>query len=819
MPGRKVNGLIPNLVNGVSQQAPQLRMETQLAAQENYYSTIVEGLKDRPPTEHIAKLSTALGTDIYPHVINRDGTEQYSVIIEKNGQIRVFGFDGVERTVNAPNGWGYLSCGYGTAKENFRALTIADYTFITNRTASAGVLSTTSAAQLPQCLVNVLAGNYGKTYLIRVNGAVMAQYNTPTGTGSEKYVDTANVANALITGVLTDGSPVTGTSGSVGPLLQNTLTAPEWSVTRYGNAIYIVNNNGNDFTVECDDGYNGHAMVAVKDRTDKFSNLPGFGPDGYTVKIVGVNSTAADDYWVKIEKDTSGTVIWRETVAPGTVLSLNPATMPHTLVREADGTFTFKEAAWDQRTCGDATTNPNPSFVTRKINDMFFYQNRFGLLADENVVMSRSGSFFNFFRTTMTAVLDDDPIDVGASHTRVSILKNAAYFQGDLLLFSDQTQFKLQGNQLLTPKTVSMKPVTEYVNADVQPVSLGPMVYFASERSGTWTSLWEYKTDQVVGTSKADEITSHAPTYIPAGIFKMSGTTNENVIVSLTAGDPGGMYIYKSFMGDNGQKVQSAHFRWSFFNVTEVIDAEFVNSDLYVVLRRNDGVYLEKMRLHPFMTDAGIDYRIALDRRVTSTDLAAPTYDATANTTTYTLPYAPLHMTGDPLYALPVQAVNLQGQSTAQLPISGQGGSGVALVGDTRALTVVFGVPFVRSFTFSPVYSRQQNPRTPYSQTVVVQEGRLQLLKWTLGYTDTSNFTFTVTPPGRAAKPTVFTGRTLSTVEGANFGQVPVLTGKITFPIYSRADLVDITVSNDTWLPSAFTSVEWLGIQSTNDKR
>ena len=54
--GRIVNNAIPNLINGVSQQPETLRLSSQATAQENGYSSVVEGLRKRPPTEFVKKI-------------------------------------------------------------------------------------------------------------------------------------------------------------------------------------------------------------------------------------------------------------------------------------------------------------------------------------------------------------------------------------------------------------------------------------------------------------------------------------------------------------------------------------------------------------------------------------------------------------------------------------------------------------------------------------------------------------------------------------------------------------------------------------------
>ena len=80
---------------------------------------------------------------------------------------------------------------------------------------------------------------------------------------------------------------------------------------------------------------------------------------------------------------------------------------------------------WGERTAGDIESAPDPSFIGRKINNVFFFRNRLGFLADDNVILSNVSEFFNFFPDTVLTVVDSHPIDVAASHTKVAILKHA----------------------------------------------------------------------------------------------------------------------------------------------------------------------------------------------------------------------------------------------------------------------------------------------------------------------------------------------------------------------------------------------------------
>src|SRR5690606_28896779 len=124
----------------------------------------------------------------------------------------------------------------------------------------------------------------------------------------------------------------------------------------------------------------------------------------------------------------------------------------------------------------------------------FFFRNRFGILADENIILSRSGSFFDFFRTTVTALLDDDPIDVSTGHTKISFLRAAIPYNETLVAFSDQTQFRFGGNDTLTPKTANLTPIAEYsCSALCRPIAVGQSIFFVQDvdRAGSYATVWE----------------------------------------------------------------------------------------------------------------------------------------------------------------------------------------------------------------------------------------------------------------------------------------------------------------------------------------
>jgi len=92
-----VSKAIPNLINGISQQPPEVRLASQGEVQENGLATVVRGLEKRPGTEVVQKLDfTPSGTYLI-HPIRRDETEEYTLILGKAGVnkfIKIFDGEG-----------------------------------------------------------------------------------------------------------------------------------------------------------------------------------------------------------------------------------------------------------------------------------------------------------------------------------------------------------------------------------------------------------------------------------------------------------------------------------------------------------------------------------------------------------------------------------------------------------------------------------------------------------------------------------------------------------------------------------------------------
>jgi hypothetical protein len=790
-----ISSSIPNFVNGVSQQPFTLRLNSQGEVQENGLSTVSQGLKKRPPSQHLKKIqNTPLG-NCYIHTINRDSTERYVAVVT-NGDLKVYGVDGTEKTVAFPDGKGYLVA--TTPSTSFSAVTVADYTFFVNKTKVVTKDSTTTPVRPYEGLVNVKAGNYGKTYQILINGALAASYTTPNGStaADAPNISTDHIAAQLYNSLVTNGYSTSG-----------------WSISTSGSTVYITR-NGSDFSLQTTDGFNNGAMIGVKGKLQKFADLPpNPGVDGFVVEITGTGSgeTATspfDSYYVKFSTANAGASVgtWVECPAPGIQNAITATTMPFLLVREANGTFTFKKATWKTRIVGDDDSNPFPTFVGKTVSDVFFFRNRLGFLSDEAVIFSESGEYFNFMRTTVTQLVDSEVIDVNASHTKVALLKHAVPFNKSLLLFSEQTQFVIDAGDLLTPKSIGIKVSTEFpCNIQAKPVGIGRNIYFAVDK-GEWSSFREYYADTNSLTNDSLDVTGHLPKYIPHGIFKISAAPNEDIISVLSLNDTSAIYIYKYFYANN-DKLQSSWSRWSFGDDSTILNAEFIDSSLYLVINRADGVYLEKVTVS--LGDIGTDepYTVHLDRKVALSS-GALTYSGgytTINLTT--LGYTP--STGSYQVVIKDHATLKPGEIYDVI----WDGTNAKVAGNITGSVLAFGRKYNFKYQLSTIALRSaQSGGGQKSDT----EGRLQLRKIAFNYSDTGYFKATVTPLGRETYTYIYSGKVLG--EAAVVGRFNISAGRFPFPIVSRNTGTSIILENDSPLPSSFLSADWEGFYVKRSK-
>lgn len=471
--------------------------------------------------------------------------------------------------------------------------------------------------------------------------------------------------------------------------------------------------------------------------------------------------------------------------------------MPYILRREADGTFTCTTADWNERKTGDEDSNPTPSFVGNKINDIFFFRNRLGIISGEAVNLSRTSDFFNFWVDSATGIVDTDPIDLQVSHNRISTLYNAVPFNQDLYLFSAQTQFVLRAEGVLSPKTAVIDQVTEF-DADtwVKPIGVGRNLYFTAHKTD-FTTVQEYFAVADSTTQKnATDVTGHVPNFLKNSIYSLKACNNENLLIALSDNQRDTMYIYK-FLFLNDSKAQASWSRWTFDG--DIIGADFINSIMYLVINRGSNTFLEKLPISYNTKDfVSEPYRVMLDRKLKTT------LHGTFDKDTKEMRYDVKSIYGD-AYSEPREYTIVlkngsvySGKGTVVIPHQ---------VEPLEDFECYIGVPYEFKFTYSTFFIKQ----TSQTGTDTIPNDRLQLRFLHINYDNTGEFEVIVNATGKTPKHYKMTARIVGTPSN-QVGIHPLETGEFRVPLMGRNTDTSVTVINTSPLPSAFNTTVWQGL-------
>ena len=794
-----ISSSIPNLINGVSQQPAALRLASQAEEVINCMPSPVEGLKKRPPMQHIKKLfaGSAGSGRPFTHIVDRDGVIRYLIFIQDNA-IKVFDLDGNAQTVSTPNGTSYLNI-TGEPSSTFRVASIADFTFIVNREKTVAMDTTNKSYNWgTKSMVFIKSADFSTTYRVKLNGT---EKSVTTGNSSGSAPDTVTIASDLATQL-------------------NTISG--FTVTSTDYIIRITKDDGGDYTLESSDTKTADATSAIKGTVDSITDLPTIAEHNFTVRIQGSATTAFDDYFVKFEATAGsgfGPGVWRETVAPNIDHLLDKSTMPHTLVRNANGTFTFAQFNYTGRVAGDTTTAPNPTFVGSKIKNINLFRNRLVFLADENVILSAADSFERFFPETVQTLLDSDPIDISSGGTSVNFLNSSLAFANTLLLFSLHGQFRLDTGSTsvgtaLTPKTATITAITTFDIVDaIDPIGVGRTVYFGIPK-GDFSGLREYFLPDASGPIPlSEEVTSSVPRFVPGNLISMSPSVSEEVITMISKDQPRRVYIYKFFFDDD-QKLQSSWSYWEVAANKTLLGGNVLDSDLYTCVEYSDGVYLEKTQLRPETVDSGTEFEILLDRKTTEAACSTSLINSGALgvQTVITLPY-PMSGTGTMAVVGRFASNNTiaHGQvikATAETLTGGASGNGTMTVpGDLSSAKFFVGEIYNMTYEFSTPYLKETPPG---GGLAVLANPRLQLRTWSIVFDETSNFSMKITPGQRDELTYPFNGYKIGS------GQFPIgtpslATGRFRVPVMAQNIETKIVLFSDSPLPCRVQSAEWEG--------
>jgi hypothetical protein len=681
---------------------------------------------------------------------------------------------------------GYLN---GATAADIEVLTLNDYTFVLNKAKTVAMETTTTADKPNEAFVVIKVVGAGH-YRVYLDGVERASHNT----GNSGDVD--SILNDLVSDI--NGQTFGGTT---------------YTAIKVGPGFYISANAA--FTISVVGGPSEDSMSVFQDSVPTVADLPLQCRNDFKVRIVNSIDVDVDDMYVKFVTDggvTYGPGVWEESNAWDITFELDPQTLPHQIVRNADGSFTYGPIDWADREIGDLETNPDPSFVGAKINNLFFYRNRLGFLSNESVILSKAGDYFNFFATTALTVTDDDPIDVSASSIKPVNLRYVRPANAGLVLFSDVQQFLIAGNEdILSPETVKITELSSYeCDPNVEAVTLGTTLAFVS-KTPLYTRLFELANISGAQPPFMYDQTQIVPELVPQTVDSMISSPGLSVV---SLGTVGNNTVYQFRFSQQGdQRAVSTWYKWDLTGT--LLDQFFDASTYYAVVANGSDVYVQSYDL----TQASEEGYLTLPTGE-KTDVCLDlwnvnpyrTYDSSADTTRIFLPYNEVSSGTFSVVVLGGYIDDDIALSSASVGavlyptvVDDAGGDYVDVDGDYRGRNLIIGYTYTMNVELPKFFLTQSDGKTAQSDftsdliihRIKVSTGLSGPVKYQITITGRPEWTQTI----EAVQPNVYD------LNNVNLSAEAIHT----IPIYQRNENLSIKMIGDSPMPVSLLSLNWEG--------
>jgi hypothetical protein len=663
----------------------------------------------------------------------------------------------------------------GATADDLEFLTINDYTFVLNKQKTAAMKTTTTAAAANEAFISINVVAYNSSYKVKVNNTTIT-HNTPTN------VDPSN--------------PTQNDANTIATAIRNAINALSgFSATVVGPGIYVSGNSA--FTISASGGSQEDAITVFQDAVISAAKLPAQAKNGYIVAIVNSADLTADDMYVKFE--TSGTATfgpgtWVETTKPGITFELDEDTLPHQLIRNADGTFTFSSVSWNDRVVGDTDSNPDPSFIGKKISNLFFYRNRLGFLAGDSVVLSKAGDFFNFFSTSAVQATGDDPIDISASSTRPAVLKYARSTSAGLVLFGERDQFLLSTDgDVLSPTTAKVNTLSSFeCDANVEAESLGTTMAFVA-KTPLFTRIYELGDIDTERAPAMGELTTIVPELIPEDADNMIASSTQSML-SIATSSKNKVFQYR-FLSQRDSRVSS----WYTWTLTgNVLDQFFDQSTYYAVVTYGSEVFIQSFDLTQsnesgFLTlPTGEKTDVCLDNWYENPEAS---YSSADDETTVTLPYS--HYSDGKLAAIDTD------NGTVYYPTVSSGE--FTIDGDVRGDNLIIGYIYDMDVELPKFYRKtvsQGSSEADFTSDLIIHR-----IKVSTGLSGPIKYKIDIEGKELFTKEIDVAVPYLYNLDNVNLSASAVHE----IPIYQRNENLKINIVGDTPFPVSLLALNWEG--------
>lgn len=800
-----VSQRIPNLLGGVSQQPDSLKLPGQMRVAKNCLPDPTFGMRKRPGLKLVSALTGAADEGRWFSIF-RDATEKYIGQFKADGTMLIWdAITGASKTVNAiaASAQAYIA---NCAAADFEMLQINDYNFVLNRSKVVATLNTTSAPKPPTAVVTVNLLGYDAKYEVKID-TFTASHTTPaTGT-----LDVSAVVTDLAT-------KIAGLDGG-----------GKYTAVIAGNTIVVQRVNGADFKIESVGGVNSQALLVYKDSVPNVSRLPSQCQNGVVLKVSNLEEAEGDDYYVEFKVNqagtTTGTGVWEETIKPNSKLYIDPDTMPHVIIRESNGTFTFRslnetqkageDLYWVERKVGDDETNPFPSFVGKKITGISFFRNRLVILSGSTVICSQPGNYFNLMRVSALAQTDGDGVDISTGSLKPVDLRYALGDQQGLLLFSSTTQFMLTSEaDQFGPVSAQVKQFSNFtMNPAVRPVETG-LSYVFTTKNQNYSQVTEMVATSVENRPSTAELSRTAPQYVTSSLQSILASQTASMLTFLDSVNRTDLKVFK-FFNNSGERVLASWLQWILPGpcLHQSTDQDI----LYLVTKQQNGICLSTVSLlsdldGTAITESGLPYEYRLDLFT-----ATPTrqYDAGNDLTKVYFKANTYDSTLTPVVVVDDSSIERGSIYSNLTPVQDGSNWYVTVPGDrTAATNVVLGYQYEFRLEL-PVFYVKQGGGDGRVQADVSNIPRVT--RMVIQSNDSGPYSAVVKLLGRPDKTYTFEQIPANNYL-ANEAPIPELIDNVV-PVYGKGTDAKVTLTSYTPFPLSLVAATWYGVYANRGIR
>lgn len=865
----KISGSYASIARGVSQQAPDRRLDGQHQEQINMMSDPVAGLTRRRGTKWIAdkRVTTQLASATDIEYIK--GTRPYDFTHEMYGSYTL-----LHATTQRPTLGAFPTTqlptlffkGNATIPHTFGTVSIDPAAAVAiNGMLDKGIKTVAKVGELFVLAVNnqltsgygdvdewggaanksfgtfwIRGGAYSRKFTITVNIAgteYSASYTTPSAS-YPGVLDTSDIPFEAVdyTKLVNDrvnayNSAVTAWIGSAGADVQPPAIAYQLGTALAGlGSGAVVTVNGPDILVQHSDlrgmagsdGGDSTMLLTTYLVVPEAGKAPARTLPGKILKVQPTDTSPV--YYLKARglagSVAFGQVAWEESTGeantPAVVFLYAALTTATTLLivdnptrlGELLPTRGWSFPTMNGRVVGDSDTSPAPHFIGRQIDYLGVFQDRLVVASGGVVNMSEVGNYLNFFRTSVLTVRDSDPIEIFAVGAETDTIRHSTIFDKSLVLFGDKQQYTIDGRIPVTPSTTTVIQSSAHEDAtDVAPVTNGELVFFAKRRESL-SSMYQIEIGDVQDTSRASAVDQQLADYLVGTPVQVLGTTAPNMVLLRTTGSYTSMFVFR-YLDSGRQRILDSWSKWEY-------PAE---CGLLVGLSR-----FEDQVLMFFWREAtgrvGVGGFISVDSQsLLTTQDDYPHLDSTR-------PYSELSSWGDkawfnqPFLTAVVKTKGsawLQGETPAT-KFSSQYDPDykqalTRLIADYPTVVeadVVAGVQFSSSVSLTSPFRRDQNG-------VAVTTGRLVVGRIDVSYRNTSGMVVDVETPIGTTRALTFSGRIMGSASASY--AVPVGTGSVPAFIGRESRGYTATIASRDWKPLTITAIEYTGQYFFNSRR